>query len=54
MICRRCPVCGGEWYSAYTGPWPCAYCGAIMQDGHNEPLPEIELEIELEIEEEGE
>lgn len=35
MICRKCPRCGGEWFSADTGPWSCEYCGARLDDRHN-------------------
>lgn len=35
MICRRCPVCGGEWFSADTGPWDCAYCGEQLDRRHD-------------------
>lgn len=40
MICRICPRCGGEWFSADTGPWVCAYCGARVDDRHNVVITE--------------
>jgi len=31
MICRVCPVCGKDSYSAYDDPnWICPYCSARM------------------------
>ena len=38
MICRKCPRCGGEWYSANTRSWKCEYCGAVLDNRHNKPL----------------
>lgn len=37
-IGRKCPRCGGEWYSADTGSWRCEYCGAELDDRHDKPL----------------
>jgi len=47
MICRVCPKCGGEWFSADTNPWPCAYCGAQLDNRHDRPLPLEEKIIEI-------
>lgn len=38
MICRKCPKCGGEWFTADTFPRPCAYCGAMLDERHDRPL----------------
>ncbi len=38
MICRKCPRCGGEWYSAATGPWSCEYCGTELDKRHEKPI----------------
>lgn len=43
MVCRKCPRCGGEWYTADTGPRPCAYCGAMLDKRHDKAL---EKEVE--------
>jgi tRNA(Ile2) C34 agmatinyltransferase TiaS len=38
MIRRQCPECGRGWYSAVTQPWPCGYCGTMLDDRHRRPL----------------
>ena len=38
MICRKCPRCGGEWYSAATGSWECEYCGTELDRRHEKPI----------------
>lgn len=32
---RKCPVCGLIRYSAYTEPWKCEACGAMVTEKHN-------------------
>ena len=38
MIRRQCPECGRVWCSEDTEPWPCGYCGTMLDDRHNRPL----------------
>lgn len=47
MICRVCPKCGGEWLSADTNSWPCAYCGAQLDSRHDGYLPIGEKKTEI-------
>ena len=44
MICRVCPRCGGEWFSADTSPRPCAYCGKVLDGRHDRILVEVEAD----------
>lgn len=45
MICRKCPKCGGEWYTAATDPWPCAYCGATLDERHDRPQDKRMIDV---------
>lgn len=38
MICRQCPACDENWFSARTTPWLCEKCGTELTDEHNRPL----------------
>ena len=38
MICRQCPACDTNWYSARTTPWLCEKCGTELTDEHNKRL----------------
>lgn len=38
MMCRKCPNCGSEWYSADTRPWPCEKCFTMLTAEHEIPL----------------
>ena len=38
MICRQCPACDENWFSARTTPWLCEKCGTELTDEHNKNL----------------